>query len=147
MSDIIDQISSKWNILPGPAAFRPRGHPASAYTPLIEKGRPVLQGLLAIDFLAKEVNFYFFLRKRFVLQSIKSSAAFRYEYIFLLFGFFFPLFWRLPNYQFIYNLRFLVGHKQCPNMLVSLRSMYKRFLNVPMKDVGHHTWRWVLLLV
>lgn len=92
MSDIIDQISSKQNILPGPAAFRPRGHPASAYTPLIEKGRPVLQGLLAIDFLAKEVNFYFFLRKRFVLQSIKSSAAFRYEYIFLLFGFFFHYF-------------------------------------------------------
>ncbi|KAF6140232.1 hypothetical protein GIB67_000280 [Kingdonia uniflora] len=38
-----------------PAAFRPRAHTGSTYNPLIEKGRPVLQGLLAIDFLAKEV--------------------------------------------------------------------------------------------
>ncbi|XP_011623573.1 exocyst complex component SEC8 [Amborella trichopoda] len=38
-----------------PAAFRPRARAASTYSPLIEKGRPVLQGLLAIDFLAKEV--------------------------------------------------------------------------------------------
>ncbi|CAK9159672.1 unnamed protein product [Ilex paraguariensis] len=39
----------------GPAAFRPRAHAAAIYMPLVEKGRPVLQGLLAIDFLAKEV--------------------------------------------------------------------------------------------
>uniref|UniRef100_A0A1D1Y1X3 Exocyst complex component Sec8 n=1 Tax=Anthurium amnicola TaxID=1678845 RepID=A0A1D1Y1X3_9ARAE len=38
-----------------PAAFRPRAHAASIYNPFVEKGRPVLQGLLAIDFLAKEV--------------------------------------------------------------------------------------------
>lgn len=38
-----------------PAAFRPRAHAASVYSPLVEKGRPVLQGLLATDFLAKEV--------------------------------------------------------------------------------------------
>ncbi|XP_028793827.1 exocyst complex component SEC8 [Neltuma alba] len=38
-----------------PAAFRPRAHLVTAYTPSIEKGRPVLQGLLAIDFLTKEV--------------------------------------------------------------------------------------------
>ncbi|EEF46009.1 exocyst componenet sec8, putative [Ricinus communis] len=38
-----------------PAAFRPRAHTTATYTPSIEKGRPVLQGLLAIDFLAKEV--------------------------------------------------------------------------------------------
>nr|DAD32831.1 TPA_asm: hypothetical protein HUJ06_011682 [Nelumbo nucifera] len=38
-----------------PAAFRPRAHAASTYAPSVEKGRPVLQGLLAIDFLAKEV--------------------------------------------------------------------------------------------
>ncbi|RVW97663.1 Exocyst complex component SEC8 [Vitis vinifera] len=43
------------NIHLGPAAFRPRSHAASTYSPLVEKGRPVLQGLLAIDFLAKEV--------------------------------------------------------------------------------------------
>ncbi|KAF5742559.1 exocyst complex component SEC8 [Tripterygium wilfordii] len=38
-----------------PAAFRPRAHTTATYTPSIEKGRPVLQGLLAIDYLAKEV--------------------------------------------------------------------------------------------
>lgn len=43
----------------GPAAFRPRAHTAATYTPSIEKGRPVLQGLLAIDFLAKEARLIF----------------------------------------------------------------------------------------
>ncbi|KAF3334825.1 exocyst complex component SEC8 [Carex littledalei] len=38
-----------------PAAFRPRVQATSVYSPLVEKGRPVLQGLLAVDFLAKEV--------------------------------------------------------------------------------------------
>ncbi|XP_058072108.1 exocyst complex component SEC8 [Magnolia sinica] len=38
-----------------PAAFRPRAHAVSTYNQSVEKGRPVLQGLLAIDFLAKEV--------------------------------------------------------------------------------------------
>ncbi|KAG4997995.1 hypothetical protein JHK85_029434 [Glycine max] len=38
-----------------PAAFRPRAHVATTYTSSIEKGRPVLQGLLAIDHLTKEV--------------------------------------------------------------------------------------------
>lgn len=38
-----------------PAAFRPRAHVSSSYTSSIDKGRPVLQGILAIDFLAKEV--------------------------------------------------------------------------------------------
>ncbi|XP_073010385.1 exocyst complex component SEC8 [Typha latifolia] len=38
-----------------PAAFRPRAHATTVYSPLVGKGRPVLQGLLAIDFLAKEV--------------------------------------------------------------------------------------------
>ncbi|CAH8339587.1 unnamed protein product [Eruca vesicaria subsp. sativa] len=36
------------------AAFRPRAH-STTYTPTVEKGRPILQGLLAIDLLAKEV--------------------------------------------------------------------------------------------
>lgn len=44
------------NYLIGPAAFRPRAHTGATYTPLVEKGRPVLQGLLAIDFLAKEAS-------------------------------------------------------------------------------------------
>lgn len=40
----------------GPAAFRPRAHAISTYTSTIEKGRPVLHGLVAIEFLAKEVT-------------------------------------------------------------------------------------------
>ncbi|KAJ6983418.1 exocyst complex component SEC8 isoform X2 [Populus alba x Populus x berolinensis] len=42
-----------------PAAFRPRAHTVAPYTPSIEKGRPVLQGLLAIDFLAKEASMFY----------------------------------------------------------------------------------------
>ncbi|OVA17997.1 Sec8 exocyst complex component specific domain [Macleaya cordata] len=53
-SAFLSQIELYFNFI-GPAAFRPRAHAASTYSPLIEKGRPVLQGLLAIDFLAKEV--------------------------------------------------------------------------------------------
>lgn len=41
----------------GPAAFRPRAHLVTTYTPSIDNGRPVLQGLLAIDFLTKEASF------------------------------------------------------------------------------------------
>ncbi|MBA0600379.1 hypothetical protein Gorai_006567, partial [Gossypium raimondii] len=39
-----------------PAAFRPRAHNHASYASSIEKGRPVLQGLLAIDYLAKEAS-------------------------------------------------------------------------------------------
>ncbi|WVZ82361.1 hypothetical protein U9M48_029628 [Paspalum notatum var. saurae] len=38
-----------------PAAFRPRVHATSVYSPSVEHGRPVLQGLLAVDIIAKEV--------------------------------------------------------------------------------------------
>ncbi|KAG0452161.1 hypothetical protein HPP92_025839 [Vanilla planifolia] len=38
-----------------PAAFRPRAHPSAIYKASVEHGRPVLQGLLATDYLAKEV--------------------------------------------------------------------------------------------
>ncbi|GMY09274.1 exocyst complex component sec8, partial [Fagus crenata] len=51
----VDYRKSVQQAISSPAAFRPRAHTATTYTPLIEKGRPVLQGLLAIDFLAKEV--------------------------------------------------------------------------------------------
>ena len=43
------------NHFAGAAAFRPRAH-TTTYTPTVEKGRPILQGLLAIDLLAKEVS-------------------------------------------------------------------------------------------
>lgn len=38
-----------------PAAFRPRAHATTVYSSSVEQGRPVLQGLLATDYLAKEV--------------------------------------------------------------------------------------------
>ena len=43
------------HLLIGPAAFRPRVHATSAYSSSVELGRPVLQGLLAVDIIAKEV--------------------------------------------------------------------------------------------
>ncbi|XP_020090162.1 exocyst complex component SEC8 isoform X1 [Ananas comosus] len=51
----VDYRKSVQQAISSPAAFRPRAHPTSVYSPLVEKGRPVLQGLLAIDSLAKEV--------------------------------------------------------------------------------------------
>ncbi|XP_021833890.1 exocyst complex component SEC8 [Prunus avium] len=51
----VDYRKGVQQAISSPAAFRPRAHAAASYTPLIEKGRPVLQGLLAIDYLAKEV--------------------------------------------------------------------------------------------
>lgn len=38
-----------------PAAFRPRVNATSVYSSLVDNGRPVLQGLLAVDIIAKEV--------------------------------------------------------------------------------------------
>ncbi|KAG9150176.1 hypothetical protein Leryth_009755 [Lithospermum erythrorhizon] len=51
----VDYRKGVQQAISSPAAFRPRAHAAAAYSSSIEKGRPVLQGLLAIDFLAKEV--------------------------------------------------------------------------------------------
>ncbi|CAI9767484.1 unnamed protein product [Fraxinus pennsylvanica] len=51
----VDYRKGVQQAISSPAAFRPRAHAAASYTPSIEKGRPVLQGLLAIDLLSKEV--------------------------------------------------------------------------------------------
>ncbi|KAL2555543.1 Exocyst complex component SEC8 [Forsythia ovata] len=51
----VDYRKGVQQAISSPAAFRPRAYAAASYTPSIEKGRPVLQGLLAIDLLAKEV--------------------------------------------------------------------------------------------
>lgn len=51
----VDYRKGVQQAISSPAAFRPRAHATATYTPFIEKGRPILQGLLAIDFLAKEV--------------------------------------------------------------------------------------------
>ncbi|XP_074280068.1 exocyst complex component SEC8-like [Silene latifolia] len=51
----VDYRKSVQQAISSPAAFRPRAHAAARYTHSVENGRPVLQGLLAIDLLAKEV--------------------------------------------------------------------------------------------
>ncbi|KAL1532153.1 exocyst subunit [Salvia divinorum] len=51
----VDYRKSVQQAISSPAAFRPRANAAVSYTPSLGKGRPVLQGLLAIDCLAKEV--------------------------------------------------------------------------------------------
>ncbi|KAL9994747.1 putative Sec8 exocyst complex component specific domain, exocyst complex component Sec8/EXOC4 [Helianthus debilis subsp. tardiflorus] len=51
----VDYRKGVQQAISSPAAFRPRANPVTAYTPSVSKGRPVLQGLLTIDFLAKEV--------------------------------------------------------------------------------------------
>ncbi|KAK9742708.1 hypothetical protein RND81_03G192600 [Saponaria officinalis] len=51
----VDYRKSVQQAISSPAAFRPRAHAAAQYIHSVEKGRPVLQGLLAIDLLAKEV--------------------------------------------------------------------------------------------
>ncbi|CAN1238310.1 Exocyst complex component SEC8 [Linum grandiflorum] len=50
----VDYRKAVQQAISSPAAFRPRAAAAAVYTPSVEKGRPVLQGLLAIDLLAKE---------------------------------------------------------------------------------------------
>ncbi|KAE9612190.1 putative Sec8 exocyst complex component specific domain-containing protein [Lupinus albus] len=51
----VDYRKGVQQAISSPAAFRPRAHVVTAYTSSIENGRPVLQGLLAIDYLTKEV--------------------------------------------------------------------------------------------
>ncbi|KAL9994501.1 putative exocyst complex component Sec8/EXOC4 [Helianthus debilis subsp. tardiflorus] len=54
----VDYRKGVQQAISSPAAFRPRANPAAAYTPSVSKGRPILQGLLTIDFLAKEACFF-----------------------------------------------------------------------------------------
>lgn len=51
----VDYRKSVQQAISSPAAFRPRAHTAAIYNTSVERGRPVLQGLLAIDFLEREV--------------------------------------------------------------------------------------------
>ncbi|KAJ4885884.1 Exocyst complex component SEC8 [Raphanus sativus] len=57
------------------AAFRPRAH-TTFYTPTVEKGRPVLQGLLAIDLLAKEVLGWAQAMPKFATDLVKYVQTF-----------------------------------------------------------------------
>ncbi|KAH7547923.1 hypothetical protein JRO89_XS14G0039900 [Xanthoceras sorbifolium] len=52
----VDYRKSVQQAISSPVAFRPRAHTVATYVSSVEKGRPVLQGLLAIDFLAKEAS-------------------------------------------------------------------------------------------
>ncbi|XP_023529609.1 exocyst complex component SEC8-like isoform X1 [Cucurbita pepo subsp. pepo] len=51
----VDYRKSIQQAISSPAAFRPRAQAAAIYNSSVERGRPVLQGLLAIDFLEREV--------------------------------------------------------------------------------------------
>jgi exocyst complex component 4 len=57
------------------AAFRPRAH-TTTYTATVEKGRPILQGLLAIDLLAKEVLGWAQAMPKFATDLVKYVQTF-----------------------------------------------------------------------
>ncbi|KAM0954430.1 putative Sec8 exocyst complex component specific domain, exocyst complex component Sec8/EXOC4 [Dioscorea sansibarensis] len=59
-----------------PAAFRPRVNATSVYYPSVEKGRPVLQGLLATDFLVKEVLCWAQLIPRYTSELVEYVLTF-----------------------------------------------------------------------
>uniref|UniRef100_A0A1J3K0U4 Exocyst complex component Sec8 n=1 Tax=Noccaea caerulescens TaxID=107243 RepID=A0A1J3K0U4_NOCCA len=58
------------------AAFRPRAHTTTTYTPTVEKGRPILQGLLATDLLAKEVLGWAQAMPKFATDLVKYVQTF-----------------------------------------------------------------------
>ncbi|KAJ4720725.1 Exocyst complex component SEC8 [Melia azedarach] len=72
----VDYRKGVQQAISSPAAFRPRAHTAANYVPSIEKGRPVLQGLLAIDFLAKEVLGWAQAMPKFAADLVKYVQTF-----------------------------------------------------------------------
>lgn len=72
----VDYRKGVQQAISSPAAFRPRAHTAATYVPSIEKGRPVLQGLLAIDFLAKEVLGWAQAMPKFAADLVKYVQTF-----------------------------------------------------------------------
>ncbi|CAN6568517.1 unnamed protein product [Malus baccata var. baccata] len=72
----VDYRKGVQQAISSPAAFRPRAHAAASYTPSVEKGRPVLQGLLAIDFLAKEVLGWAQAMPKFAIDLVKYVQTF-----------------------------------------------------------------------
>ncbi|KAM7272656.1 hypothetical protein ACFE04_027319 [Oxalis oulophora] len=77
----VDYRKGVQQAISSPAAFRPRAHTAATYTPSVEKGRPVLHGLLAIDFLAKEASFIFVLDVLGWAQAMPKFAAELVKYV------------------------------------------------------------------
>ncbi|GAB4840805.1 exocyst subunit [Ancistrocladus abbreviatus] len=72
----VDYRKSIQQAISSPAAFRPRAHAAAAYTPYVGKGRPVLQGLLAVDLLAKEVLGWAHAMPKFASELVKYVQTF-----------------------------------------------------------------------
>lgn len=72
----VDYRKSVQQAISSPAAFRPRARAAASYTPSVEKGRPVLQGLLAIDLLTKEVLCWAHSMPKFAAELVKYVQTF-----------------------------------------------------------------------
>ncbi|GAB2293068.1 exocyst subunit [Dionaea muscipula] len=72
----VDYRKSVQQAISSPAAFRPRAIAAASYTPYVGKGRPVLQGLLAVDLLAKEVLGWAHAMPRFAFELVKYVQTF-----------------------------------------------------------------------
>lgn len=72
----VDYRKGVQQAISSPAAFRPRAHPNISYASSIEKGRPVLQGLQAIDFLAKEVLGWAQAMPKFAADLVKFVQTF-----------------------------------------------------------------------
>ncbi|XP_057531492.1 exocyst complex component SEC8 [Amaranthus tricolor] len=72
----VDYRKSVQQAISSPAAFRPRAHAAASYTPSVEKGRPILQGLLAIDLLMKEVLGWAQAMPKFAAELVKYVQTF-----------------------------------------------------------------------
>ncbi|XP_044461626.1 exocyst complex component SEC8 [Mangifera indica] len=72
----VDYRKGVQQAISSPAAFRPRVHTGTTYVSSIEKGRPVLQGLLAIDFLAKEVLGWAQAMPKFAADLVKYVQTF-----------------------------------------------------------------------
>ncbi|GMH27732.1 hypothetical protein Nepgr_029575 [Nepenthes gracilis] len=72
----VDYRKSVQQSISSPAAFRPRAHTSASYTPYVGKGRPVLQGLLAVDLLVKEVLGWAQAMPKFASELVKYIQAF-----------------------------------------------------------------------
>ncbi|KAL5733456.1 hypothetical protein ACOSP7_032794 [Xanthoceras sorbifolium] len=72
----VDYRKSVQQAISSPVAFRPRAHTVATYVSSVEKGRPVLQGLLAIDFLAKEVLGWAHAMPKFAADIVKYVQTF-----------------------------------------------------------------------
>ncbi|WOL03416.1 exocyst complex component SEC8 [Canna indica] len=71
----VDYRKSIQQAISSAAAFRPRAL-GSVYRPLVENGRPVLQGLLATNLLAKEVLGWAYLMPKYAVELVEFVQTF-----------------------------------------------------------------------